>query len=247
MLTGYRGVIESPNFPGDYPPDQDCTWHINAPIGNKINVTFSHFDLEAAPSYSRDPGCNFDYLEIKDENEEQDAVQTLRGRYCGSERPPRFTSTWSNLYIKFKTDSLLAASGFRLEWVIEGCGGILDKPEGTIQSPNYPHEYPHNVVCEWLIKTDFGQSIHFQMEDVDIEMATSCVFDGINVYDGASVNATQLMSICHSFKGNTTSAATRSNGNNLFVRFFADQSFSGRGFKASYKAVPGREYIYLFI
>lgn len=49
-ITGYSGVIESPNFPNDYPGGYNCTWKITVPKGNKINITFSHFWLEGSLS-----------------------------------------------------------------------------------------------------------------------------------------------------------------------------------------------------
>lgn len=45
-ITGYTGVIESLNFPNDYPNLLNCTWMIIVPQGNRINITFSHFRLE---------------------------------------------------------------------------------------------------------------------------------------------------------------------------------------------------------
>ena len=45
-VNGLSGVIESPNFPDLYPHNRNCTWTIAAPLGNKINASFSHFDIE---------------------------------------------------------------------------------------------------------------------------------------------------------------------------------------------------------
>jgi CUB domain len=59
-LRGYRGVIESPNFPDDYPHNANCSWIVHAPPGNKINVSFSHFALE-----NIDSGCSVDYIRVK--------------------------------------------------------------------------------------------------------------------------------------------------------------------------------------
>lgn len=59
-LAGYRGVIESLNFPNTYPKNQNCIWTITAPLGNKINISFSHFQLEQLTT----KGCKFDYVEV---------------------------------------------------------------------------------------------------------------------------------------------------------------------------------------
>lgn len=53
------GVIESSNFPGDYPGKIDCFWTIVVPRGNRINYQFSHMHLEP-----RDLECKHDWIEI---------------------------------------------------------------------------------------------------------------------------------------------------------------------------------------
>lgn len=62
-LRGYRGVIESPNFPNNYLHNLSCMWKIEGFPGNNINISFSHMDLEQH-SYSTER-CTFDYVEIQ--------------------------------------------------------------------------------------------------------------------------------------------------------------------------------------
>ena len=61
-VTGLAGVIESPNFPDPYPHNRNCTWTIEAPRGNKINASFSHFEIEN-PHYENG-GCAFDFIKL---------------------------------------------------------------------------------------------------------------------------------------------------------------------------------------
>lgn len=58
VLTDYSGVIESPNFPNPYPHNRNCTWIIQATLGNTLNVSFSHFQVETHTS------CNYDHLQV---------------------------------------------------------------------------------------------------------------------------------------------------------------------------------------
>lgn len=58
VLTDYSGVIESPNFPNPYPHNRNCTWVIQATLGNTLNVSFSHFQVETHTS------CNYDHLQV---------------------------------------------------------------------------------------------------------------------------------------------------------------------------------------
>lgn len=87
-------------------------------------------------------------------------------------------------YVHFVSDLSVANNGFRLEWVVSGCGGTLNKPSGTIKSPNYPQAYPLNIECYWTIKTDLGSRIELNIEEYDLESAAECSFDSLTVYGG---------------------------------------------------------------
>jgi len=54
-----EGFIKSPNFPNDYPKLKDCTWVINVPVTNQIELNVTHFLLEESID------CRFDYVEIR--------------------------------------------------------------------------------------------------------------------------------------------------------------------------------------
>lgn len=41
------GVIKSQNWPMNYKANAECMWNIALPLGKKITLTFTHFDLEA--------------------------------------------------------------------------------------------------------------------------------------------------------------------------------------------------------
>lgn len=66
-LKGFKGIIESPNFPNNYPRNEHCIWHIQVARNNKINITFTHFDLERNPGSSTandKESCIYDYIEV---------------------------------------------------------------------------------------------------------------------------------------------------------------------------------------
>ena len=59
LISGqHAGVVESLNFPNNYPPNSQCSWTIQASSGNTINYTFTSFQLEASDI------CNFDYIKV---------------------------------------------------------------------------------------------------------------------------------------------------------------------------------------
>ncbi|KAH0948163.1 hypothetical protein HN011_006977 [Eciton burchellii] len=229
-LRGYYGVIESPNFPNEYEHSTNCTWIIEAPIGNTINLTFSHFDLEGS---IMDIGCQYDYLQINEGDE--DIPNTELGRFCGSiDLPKKINSTQHQVFITFITDSFVAFNGFRLEWTVNGCGGHLTKPFDSFTSPRYPSAYPMNVDCEWLIEVDYTYSVELTLYDVDTEKRKGCFYDKIEIYGGEDADAPKLFELCHSDKP----MVYTSPGNKMFVKFHSDFSQAGRGFNASYRSVP---------
>ena len=46
ISNSQSGEIKSPDHPNDYPVDVDCTWHIEAGVGETIAITFDAFELE---------------------------------------------------------------------------------------------------------------------------------------------------------------------------------------------------------
>lgn len=62
-----------------------------------------------------------------------------------------------------------------------GCGGILTANNGVIESPNYPHSYPSDIICEWIINVPLGQSVALDFQEIDVERNDLCNFDAIQV------------------------------------------------------------------
>lgn len=54
-----NGVIESENFPNNYPFDARCSWTIQVTMGNTVNYTFTAFNLEGPF-----PSCLYDYVQV---------------------------------------------------------------------------------------------------------------------------------------------------------------------------------------
>ncbi|KOC70062.1 Cubilin [Habropoda laboriosa] len=229
-VHGFHGVIESPNFPNKYEHNLNCTWTIEAPVGNAINLTFSHFDLETSGTQN---ACKYDYLQVN-EGEDKDH-QTELATFCDTDvLPPRIHSSKHLVFVRFVTDSMIAFNGFRLEWVVDGCGGHLTRPFDEFTSPGYPNSYPKNIDCEWLIEVDYAHSIELTIHDINIERQKGCYYDKLQIYSGENDAAPLLIELCYSSKP----IVYTSFGNKMFVKFHSDISYSARGFNASYKSVP---------
>lgn len=182
-INDLQGVIESPNFPNFYPDSLQCKWVINGRKGSKIVVHISHIALEENYSLmefseSSEP-CPFDYIEIA---EKSGTRFNLMKKICEATNET-FETSATAMQITFKSDESAHGSGFRLEYRIEGCGGILTRPTGQLKSPDYPNNYPHNAYCEWIIEAEYGNLIELNVTDWQIEgiASGSCDFDGLLV------------------------------------------------------------------
>ena len=79
---------------------------------------------------------------------------------CGdSNAPVAIANPLARTTIIFKTDRTLTDKGFNMSYSISPCGGIVEGPEATIASPNYPRNYPDNTRCVWLLKFTKGSQI----------------------------------------------------------------------------------------
>uniref|UniRef100_A0A1Y1LNZ2 Cubilin n=1 Tax=Photinus pyralis TaxID=7054 RepID=A0A1Y1LNZ2_PHOPY len=230
VLKGFRGTIESPNFPHPSPYAVDCTWKIEVAMGNRINISFSHLNLDSAS-----PGCTTDFVKIKYAAESSDMIDY--GTFCGNEDPGLIHLNSHIAEINYVTNSTTAGSGFRLEWQLSGCGGILTKPQGTISTPNYPKAYPGGTQCDWSIQVEYGFSVEITFEVVDFEASSDCTFDYILVTNGPDDTYPALTKFCA--KGTKPVTVTGS-GNSMFVRFLSDYSYHGTGFFANYTAIKSK-------
>uniref|UniRef100_A0A3Q2TAZ9 Cubilin n=1 Tax=Fundulus heteroclitus TaxID=8078 RepID=A0A3Q2TAZ9_FUNHE len=222
-----QGVIESLNFPNNYPDNSLCSWTIQASSGNKINYTFTVFELEATSS------CNYDYIKLYNGPNDQ---APLIGVFCGNTPPPANTTTSSALTLVFRTDSSISMLGFQMIWYQNGCGGYVGGPSGSISSPGYPNRYPENRECIWYVTSTPGSSITLTIHEFDVEFHENCNYDVLEVYGGPDLQAPRLARLC-----STTSSPMQvsSTGNLISLRFKSDAYVSGRGFNASWAEVQG--------
>ncbi|KAJ6667186.1 hypothetical protein lerEdw1_017164 [Lerista edwardsae] len=108
-FTDVAGAVTSPNFPRRYPKNQACIWIISAPIGSRISLAMTSFELEDIDD------CKYDSLIIRDGSQVSSQVF---GPYCGRMEVPAFTSTGSFVQIEFRTDFAFEFSGFKLNYSI---------------------------------------------------------------------------------------------------------------------------------
>lgn len=161
------GMIESPNFPGDYPPNLNCEWKINSPKGHTLSISFSHLSLEVEVPMP-------DFLEIIDMKGDEEITRTKYNR-----KPFTAVKTsGNNAVIKFISDFYVADTGFRLEYTREGCGERMKSTAGILVTPNSP--YSIDMDCEWFIETERGNSIVLMIKELQMDTdAADCNSNGL--------------------------------------------------------------------
>ncbi|XP_069770058.1 signal peptide, CUB and EGF-like domain-containing protein 2 [Narcine bancroftii] len=107
-LGDYTGYIESPNYPGDYPSNVECTWNLSPPPKRRILIVVPEIFLPV------DDECG-DYLVMR-KSSLSNSVTTYET--CQTyERPIAFTSRSRKLWIQFKSNEGNSGKGFQVPYV----------------------------------------------------------------------------------------------------------------------------------
>uniref|UniRef100_A0A8C6KLL5 Signal peptide, CUB domain, EGF-like 2 n=1 Tax=Nothobranchius furzeri TaxID=105023 RepID=A0A8C6KLL5_NOTFU len=107
-LGDFTGFIESPNFPGNYPANIECTWTINPPPKRRILIVVPEIYLPIEDE------CG-DYLVMR-KSSLTNSVTTYET--CQTyERPIAFTSRSKRLWIQFKSNEGNSGKGFQVPYV----------------------------------------------------------------------------------------------------------------------------------
>lgn len=92
-----HGTIKSPGSPGVYPPNRDCRWHIQAPPGKRLQLTFFTMSIESHPT------CDYDFVAIYAGVDTDDTTPTL-AKFCNTSHPEPLVTPTSTVTIYFHSD-----------------------------------------------------------------------------------------------------------------------------------------------
>ncbi|KAM8927598.1 mannan-binding lectin serine protease 2 [Pelodytes ibericus] len=140
-LAGTFGRIASPGFPKPYPIEYTNTWTIIAPIGHRIKIYFTVFDLEL--SYL----CEYDYVKLVSKGTE---VAHLCGKEStDTEKAPgdaAFYSLDNVMTVTFKSDysNEKEFKGFELFYTAED---INECEEDTESCDHFCHNHIGGFYC----------------------------------------------------------------------------------------------------
>ena len=112
--------------------------------------------------------------------------------------------------------------------------------ERIVTSPNYPRNYRNHQHCFWRLEAPTGHVIRIKFTGrFSLESHSTCGFDAVRIYDGASTTSSRLGSYCGTSLP-LSGGLIESTGQNLLIEFASDGSSSGKGFRLLYYAsCPG--------
>ncbi|KAG7279658.1 hypothetical protein CRUP_025761 [Coryphaenoides rupestris] len=236
--TGEGGVVSSPNYPNNYPGPSRCAWLLQAPEGHTITLTFTYFNLESHTQ------CRWDSLTIFNGGS---PGSPLIGQYCGVSSPGAVQSGSNKLALNFPANSecswrVVGHEGNHLEMSFSGefqipdasgsCQSSYVKVRGRVVSPNYPDHYPGGADCDYVIDAGERTIILLTFTTFQVEAHSTCVYDGLKIYDGTTPTASPLATLCGS-----TIPGPFSTFGPMLLNFYSDSIIFDNGFLAEYRAL----------
>jgi len=262
-LTARSGIIQSPGYPSNYPPNTDCYWEIarpkdgacvlftvedfNVPSEDEALCPGDHFVLESCGSWwtvSPERYYCGDYSEYIRERGSFNLVQ-------------HYQVNATSLRVSFHSDSVNQAKGFLMQYQIldadqcvkygsagynkvknsDGsdydCVTLSDKESGSINTPNYPGLYPPKTACAY----------GFQKPSKDYcgVLIKTTKFD-LEARDGSTCHDYFGMPGCRKMCGQAKRPdflyfEYQKGADAFFLQFVSDFSTEGHGFKIDYLQV----------
>ncbi|NXC36212.1 TSG6 protein, partial [Campylorhamphus procurvoides] len=113
------------------------------------------------------------------------------------------------------------------------CGGVFTDSKHVFKSPGYPNEYENDQICYWHIRVKYGQRIHVQFLEFDVEDDIACTADFLEIYDSYD----DINGFVGRFCGDELPDDIISTGNVMTLKFLTDASVTAGGFQIRYTTV----------
>merc|ERR1712241_1467341 len=125
LKIGESGVIESPNYPENYPPNSECTWWLKSEKNSRIEISCDSLTTQSCENEKY-----FDFVLLSPSWEWKTFV-VLCGNYGANlENPYKITSTTNLAAIHFRSSSKNQFKGFSCKWNVERAIAVTYLKEG---------------------------------------------------------------------------------------------------------------------
>nr|CAD7425032.1 unnamed protein product [Timema monikensis] len=229
-LTGDSGYVSSPpaslNLSSYY-----CIWERVTP--STANETLTFTVLNGTFGATPYPNCLFygTHLSIR-----AAADEIKLADLCANATTPLVYPSPFSMNKVFGIQSSYESSGkmnFTLKYSSSPCGGVLNGPEETVSSPNYPNNYPPNTDCAWSVSYPEGQAIKIHF--ISLNMEADCEKDYLLIHSGHIPSSPRIGRYC----GNSPPSDITSHSNTLWIAFHSDAETQGQGFQLTLEPVTG--------
>nr|CAD7602777.1 unnamed protein product [Timema genevievae] len=229
-LTGDSGYISSPpeslNLSGYY-----CTWERVTP--STANETFTFTVLNGTFGTMPYPSCRYygTHLSIRAAADEIKLADICANATTPLVYPSPFSM--NKVLAIQNSEKSYGKMNFTLKYSSSPCGGVLNGPEETVSSPNYPNNYPPNTDCAWSVSYPEGQAIKIHF--VSLNMEADCEKDSLLIHSGHVPSSPRIGRYC----GNSPPSLITSHSNTLWIAFHSDAETQGQGFQLTLEPVTG--------
>ncbi|XP_008565950.1 PREDICTED: cubilin [Galeopterus variegatus] len=218
--------ISSPNSSNSDVPFFICTWVIEAPPHQQVEITVWALQLHSQ-------NCAQNYLEFQDS---QESNGNQRMQFCrgNASAVPAFYSSTRTAIIIFKSEVLNRNSRMGFTYKIAGCNREYNKGFGNLKSPGWPENYSNNMNCTIVLTAPENHSISLFFHSFAIEDSSECRHDFLEVRNGSNSSSLLLGKYCGTLLPNPVF----SQNNKLYLRFKSNSAISSRGYEIIWTSSP---------
>jgi len=221
VLSEPSGEFDDGSGGSNYTKYTDCSWLIEPPGAEGIQLTFSSFSTQS----------NTDIVRVYDGSSNS---ARLIGEFSGNSIPDPVRSTGGSLFVHFITNGSFEEAGWSASYNsssggVQYCIGttILDEYSGTFDDGSGENNYGNNSDCKYIISPFGTNSISLSFSTFDLEDG----YDYIDVYKGASVQDPLLIG---SYSGSTIPPVISTDYGSMLIHFRSDGFEGSSGWTASY-------------
>jgi len=125
LKIGDSGLIQSPNYPLNYPPNAECTWWLKSENNSRIKISCDSLTTQACENEKY-----FDFVLLSPSWNWKTFV-VLCGNYGDNlKNPYKITSTTNLAAIHFRSSSKNEFKGFSCKWTVETARTVPYSKEG---------------------------------------------------------------------------------------------------------------------
>ncbi|VDM80410.1 unnamed protein product, partial [Strongylus vulgaris] len=103
---GESGKFSTPNYPSTYRGNSNCRWVIEAPINNRIQLTFDYFETEEF----------VDIVTVLDGGPAENSTTVLATLSGAKSEKFEMMSSTNMIIVRFRSDAAVQARGFQAHW-----------------------------------------------------------------------------------------------------------------------------------